>query len=162
VCDLLKGNSYTSALSLRQSSIPTREVLLTVRVSLSHFSQSPIINFSLIYRSFLLFSLFLSRPRAPIAKFLDGFYPRESRASSSSSILAFPGSPFLARVSYFPPFFFLVAAPSNISQLRSFMGHHKDTRCVSVAWWPTRVNFYYGCKRVESQELSLVDGRVFS
>lgn len=83
---------------------------------------------------------------------------------------------FLSRrlVPSFPLFFFIASPspmPDNISQLRGFMGHHKDTPCVSVAWWPTRVNFYYGRERLirarttretyPSTRIDLVEDRVF-
>jgi len=104
--------------------------------------------------------------------FLDGFY--QGWVARTSFPLPSPFSlPLVSSRSFF--FFFFIASPSpvpgNISQLRGFMGHHKDTRCVSVAWWPTRVNFYYGCERLirtrttretyPSTRIDLVEGRVF-
>jgi len=71
---------------------------------------------------------------APMSEsFLDGSHRGESRARLFLR-------PFRSFLSSF--FFFIVPMPnpspmpSNISQLRGFMTHHKDTRCVSVAWWP--------------------------
>lgn len=95
---------------------------------------------------FDLFELFLRQCRT--ATFLDGFHRGGSRVFSFA-LVVFASSRV---VSFFPFLFFFIASPSpvpgNISQLRGFMGHHKDTRCVSVAWWPTRVNFYYGRERL--------------
>lgn len=56
---------------------------------------------------------------------------------------------FLCFVTSFPPLRFRlpfsITVLSNISQLRRFMGNYKDTECVSVAWWPTWLNFYCRC-----------------
>ena len=73
------------------------------------------------------------------------FWFEEEEENGAICLLLFSATLLSFRFHFFFFFFFYhesIAMPSNISQLRGFMGHHKDTGCVSVAWWLTWLNFY--------------------
>lgn len=86
------------------------------------------------------------------------FWFEEEEEKGAICLLLFSATLLFFR---FPFFFFFyhesIAMPSNISQLRGFMGHHKDTGCVSVAWWLTWLNFY--CSPVHVR--LILQGRAF-